>query len=124
MTPATALEHVRSGRPRVLLAPSQWKAVQRYSKSQSALSSSCPATADEVLITEVGLEGYICSSHENDNSRLELAPVQKATRAMPMIAKLSCHFTSLKDSGSLGPISWRQQRLVHVSAYIKVMCVL
>ncbi|KAK4790974.1 hypothetical protein SAY86_031387 [Trapa natans] len=101
MTPAAALEYVRSIRPRVLLAPSQWKAVQRYSKSQSAPS------ADEVLITEADLEGYICSSHENDNSSLELSLGRKATRAMPMIARLSCLFTSLKDSGSLGPISWR-----------------
>ncbi|KAK4781214.1 hypothetical protein SAY87_017320 [Trapa incisa] len=107
MTPAAALEYVRAIRPRVLLAPSQWKAVQRYSKSQSAPSSSCVATADEVLITEADLEGYICSSHENYNSSLELSLGRKATRAMPMIARLSCLFTSLKDSGSLGPISWR-----------------
>ncbi|PKI49096.1 hypothetical protein CRG98_030548, partial [Punica granatum] len=82
-------------------------AVQKYSKSQLSPTSSCSAPADAVLITKADLEGYVCSSDGNNNSGMELALVPNATKAMPMIARLSCLFMYLKDSGSLGPISWR-----------------
>ncbi|XP_072967331.1 phosphatidylglycerophosphate phosphatase PTPMT2-like [Typha angustifolia] len=64
MTPESALEYVRSKRPRVLLAPSQWQAVQEYSKRKldypAILSPrpTCSLTGDEVLITAADLEGY------------------------------------------------------------------
>ncbi|WOL14615.1 dual specificity protein phosphatase DSP8 [Canna indica] len=73
MTPMGALEYVRSRRPRVLLAPSQWQAVQEYSKHKlefPALQSPKPAyslTEDEVLITEDDLEGY---SVEDDRDQM------------------------------------------------------
>ncbi|XP_042411636.1 phosphatidylglycerophosphate phosphatase PTPMT2-like [Zingiber officinale] len=80
MTPMAALEYVRSRRPRVLLAPSQWQAVEAYNKNKlefPAIRSPKPKhlhTADvgtislmdsprsplkeEYLITEEDLEGY------------------------------------------------------------------
>ncbi|PKU66972.1 putative dual specificity protein phosphatase DSP8 [Dendrobium catenatum] len=68
MTPADALEYVRLRRPRVLLAPSQWQAVQEYYSKrrsefpakQSCSQKSWPA-GDTVLITEADLEGYATS---------------------------------------------------------------
>ncbi|KAJ9547902.1 hypothetical protein OSB04_020445, partial [Centaurea solstitialis] len=90
MTPASALEYVRSRRPRVLLAPSQWKAVQEYKQWRLAASSSSRSSSgDAVLITKADLEGY----HTPSSSQLALIP-----RSRPMIAKLSCLFASLKVS--------------------------
>lgn len=83
------------------------QAVQKYSLSQSTLASSTSTSADAVLITKADLEGYVCSSDGNDNSGFELALIPKATKVMPVIARLSCLFMSLKDSGGLGPILWR-----------------
>lgn len=90
-----------------LLLMTDGQAVQKYSQRQSTPASSTSTSVDEVLITKADLEGYICSGNENDNSGMVLTLVPKATRAMPMIAKLSCLFMSLKDSGGLGPILWR-----------------
>ncbi|KAF6159019.1 hypothetical protein GIB67_022174 [Kingdonia uniflora] len=92
MTPAAALEYVRSRRPRVLLAPSQWKAVQEYAKRRQNLITNFPS-GDEVLITKADLEGYHSSSC-NDH---------KAIRARPMVAKLSCFLAYLKVSGVCSP---------------------
>ncbi|KAL1356543.1 hypothetical protein HN51_008546 [Arachis hypogaea] len=103
MTPAAAMEYVRSRRPRVLLAPSQWKAVQKYSKHRAASLPYSPS-ADAVLITKDDLEGY----HSTCHAGMELAIVPKVTKkTMPMIARLSCLFTSLKVSGSSVPTSRR-----------------
>ncbi|KAD4180227.1 hypothetical protein E3N88_28818 [Mikania micrantha] len=55
MTPASALEYVQSRRPRVLLAPSQWKVIQEY--KQWRLASTATPSADAVLITKADLEG-------------------------------------------------------------------
>ncbi|XP_071696444.1 phosphatidylglycerophosphate phosphatase PTPMT2-like [Rutidosis leptorrhynchoides] len=98
MTPASALEYVRSIRPRVLLAPSQWKAVQEYKHWRSVLKSP-PSSGDAVLITKADLEGYHSPSKGN-----ELALVPRVGRTSPVIAKLSCLFASLKVS-SIGPVS-------------------
>ncbi|PHT73522.1 putative dual specificity protein phosphatase DSP8 [Capsicum annuum] len=109
MTPAAALEFVRSRRPRVLLAPSQWKvkhiffveqAVQEF-KQQRAASS--PLSSDAVLITKADLEGYHSSS--DDSRGKELALVPRIARTQPMIARLSCLFASLKVSGVYGPVT-------------------
>ncbi|RWW29748.1 hypothetical protein GW17_00005716 [Ensete ventricosum] len=72
MTPVAALEYVRSRRPRVLLAPSQWQAVQEYSRRKLEFPAiQCPKptyslTGDEVLITAHDLEGY---SAEDDKGQ-------------------------------------------------------
>lgn len=100
MTPAAALEFVRSRRPRVLLAPSQWKAVQEF-KQQRVASS--PLSSDAVLITKADLEGYHSSS--DDIRGKELALVPRRARTQPMIARLSCLFASLKVSGGYGPVT-------------------
>ncbi|XP_071721499.1 phosphatidylglycerophosphate phosphatase PTPMT2-like [Rutidosis leptorrhynchoides] len=100
MTPASALEYVRSRRPRVLLAPSQWKAVQEYKHWRSVSNTSPASSGDAVLITKADLEGYHCPSQGN-----ELALVPRVARAGPMIAKLSCLFASLKVSSVSGPLS-------------------
>lgn len=102
MTPSAALEYVRSRRPRVLLAPSQWKAVQEYS-SCSRATIACSPSGDAVLITKDDLEGYH-GSYDN-NARKQLAMVPKMVKSSPMIARLSCLFASLKVSG--GPVTRR-----------------
>ncbi|KAK8948805.1 putative dual specificity protein phosphatase DSP8 [Platanthera zijinensis] len=76
MTPVDALEYVRSRRPRVLLAPSQWQAVQEYSKRKSefpALQNSAQRSLslnDSILVTGADLEGYVtnevCISDQMD----------------------------------------------------------
>ncbi|KAJ4958369.1 hypothetical protein NE237_025480 [Protea cynaroides] len=97
MTPAAALEYVRSRRPRVLLAPCQWKAVQEYGKRHRDFSVHSPV-GDEVLITKADLEGY--QGARNDASGKELISSCRATRGRPMIARLCCSlFASLKVSG-------------------------
>ncbi|KAI4350769.1 hypothetical protein L6164_005188 [Bauhinia variegata] len=104
MTPAAALEYVRSRRPRVLLAPSQWEAVQEYSKRRASPTPYSPS-GDAVLITKADLEGY----HSAYDSAVELAIVPKVqkTKTKPMIARLSCLFASLKVSGSGVPVNRR-----------------
>ncbi|KAL8102496.1 phosphatidylglycerophosphate phosphatase PTPMT2-like [Apium graveolens] len=102
MTPAAALEYVRSKRPRVLLAPSQWKAVQEY--KQHRLASTCQSpSVDAVLITKADLEGYHSSCDIVVGK--ELAIINRVTRSRPMIAKLSCLFASLKVSGGYTPVT-------------------
>ncbi|XP_020575234.1 putative dual specificity protein phosphatase DSP8 [Phalaenopsis equestris] len=61
MTPTDAFEHVRSKRPRVLLAPSQWQAVQEFGKRKTQfppLSRKCSTASDAILITEADIQGY------------------------------------------------------------------
>ncbi|KAF8036407.1 hypothetical protein BT93_C2196 [Corymbia citriodora subsp. variegata] len=106
MTPAAALEYVRSRRPRVLLAPAQWKAVQEYSKDQRMMAVCSPSgSGDTVYITKADLEGYQCTSEDNFGKVLAIIP--KVTRSRPMIAKLSCLFASLKVSGGIGSVPRR-----------------
>nr|GMC92540.1 putative dual specificity protein phosphatase DSP8 [Ipomoea batatas] len=102
MTPADALEYVRSVRPRVLLAPSQWKAVLEF-KQWRAASTTAFSPADAVLITRADLEGY--HSSPDDYSGRQLAVVPRMARTSPMIAKLSCLFATLKVSGVYGPVN-------------------
>ncbi|PIA64577.1 hypothetical protein AQUCO_00100212v1 [Aquilegia coerulea] len=109
MTPVAALEYVRSIRPRVLLAPSQWKAVQEFGKRRPSLTGSS-FSADEVLITKADLEGY----HSTFDVAKEVKAVAKTIRAKPMIAKLTCLFAALKVSGSNTPVA---NRLPQIRAY-------
>ncbi|KAL6974489.1 Phosphatidylglycerophosphate phosphatase ptpmt2 [Sarracenia purpurea var. burkii] len=102
MSPAAALEYVRSKRPRVLLAPSQWKAVQEYQQRQLASIARSPSV-DAVLITKADLEGYQSSCDGDDGSK-KLVIVPTVSRARPMMARLSCLFASLRVSGGCGPI--------------------
>lgn len=105
MTPAGALEYVQSRRPRVLLAPSQWKAVMEYSRHRQPTHS---PTADAVMITKADLEGYH-NTFDNITGK-ELVVMPRMVRARPMIArlsKLSCLFASLKVSGVSGPVNGR-----------------
>lgn len=110
MTPAAALEYVRSKRPRVLLAPSQWQAVQNFSKCKLEIPAvksctlTCSPTGDAVLITEADLEGYgSCEDAGKDLSILS----QSIVRARPMMARLSCLFASLKVSGGRPQVATR-----------------
>lgn len=103
MTPTSALEYVRSIRPRVLLAPSQWKAVQDYKHWRSASTATPSSSGDAVLITKADLEGYHSPSQGRE---LALVPRVAITRR-PMIAKLSCLFASLKVSGVYTPINMK-----------------
>ncbi|WOL20544.1 dual specificity protein phosphatase DSP8 [Canna indica] len=64
MTPVAALDYVRTRRPRILLAPSQWRAVQEYSQHKldfpaiKSTSSNYLLAGDEVFVSETDLEGY------------------------------------------------------------------
>ncbi|CAN0901425.1 Phosphatidylglycerophosphate phosphatase PTPMT2 [Linum grandiflorum] len=105
MTPAAALDYVRSRRPRVLLAPSQWEAVQEFSRRQMSSTTLSPP-GDEVLITKADLEGYHSPTNYSTTGG-EMAVVQRRMKSKPMIAKLSCLFASLKVSGVSGPVTGR-----------------
>ncbi|XP_065024032.1 phosphatidylglycerophosphate phosphatase PTPMT2-like [Musa acuminata AAA Group] len=89
MTPTAALEYVQSIRPRVLLAPSQWKAVQQYSQCKLEFPairsprSTDLLTGDEVLISEVDLEGYNVGEDTKDLSISSC----KMAEASPTIVK-------------------------------------
>lgn len=101
MTPAAALDYVRCRRPRVLLAPSQWKAVQEYKQRQPS-TLTCSPPGDAVLITKADLEGYYgtCS---DDKKEVAIIPTVVKTRLM--ISRLSCLFASLKVSGVHRPVT-------------------
>ncbi|CAI9100480.1 OLC1v1037594C1 [Oldenlandia corymbosa var. corymbosa] len=101
MTPVSALEYVRSRRPRVLLAPSQWKAVLEF-KQWRMHSASLSPCRDVVLITKADLEGY--QSPCRDTSK-KIVIVPRRTRTKPMIARLTCFFAALKVSGGSGPLT-------------------
>ncbi|XP_071737270.1 phosphatidylglycerophosphate phosphatase PTPMT2-like [Rutidosis leptorrhynchoides] len=103
MTPVSALEYVRSRRPRVLLAPSQWKAVQEYKQWRLASIATSLPSGDGVMITKDDLEGY----HSPSSQGKQLALVPRVARTRPMIAKLSCLFASLKVSGVCTPINMK-----------------
>ncbi|CAK9184900.1 unnamed protein product, partial [Ilex paraguariensis] len=102
MTPAAALEYVLSRRPRVLLASSQWKAVQEFWWQRLA-PTPLSLSGDAVLITKADLEGY--HSPCGSDSSKELVSVPRVARTRPMIARLSCLFASLRVSGGFGPVS-------------------
>lgn len=112
MTPADALEYVRSRRPRVLLARSQWKVVQEYGKrysncgaGESKTPSSSP-TIDAVLITEADLEGYYGTTQDNACKELGIS-CRRAVQARPMKARLSLLFASLKVSSGCCTVAGR-----------------
>ncbi|KAL2511506.1 putative dual specificity protein phosphatase DSP8 [Abeliophyllum distichum] len=114
MTPEAAYEYVRSIRPRVLLASSQWKAVQDYyrrlkkPRSDICMDSSLSRTLgvagkvyleafddnSVVLITESDLDGYEESDDSHVLSKNILADVNLACRvqfaSQAAIARLSC----------------------------------
>ncbi|KAI3754223.1 hypothetical protein L1987_54002 [Smallanthus sonchifolius] len=102
MTPASALEYVRSRRPRVLLAPSQWKVINEYKNWRLASTTTPSPSVDAVLITKADLEGYNSPSQDK-----ELALVPRVVKASLMMSRLSCLFSTLKVSGSCAPINMK-----------------
>ncbi|CAA0820398.1 Putative dual specificity protein phosphatase DSP8 [Striga hermonthica] len=124
MTPEAAYEHVRSIRPRVLLASSQWQAVQDYFNGLNK-----PYNADNLLIktldfptevveqddfddnslvviTESDLDGYEENSHgSNISGKNMLSEGNLACKAhfasQAAISRLSCLWVK-KLSGSVG----------------------
>ncbi|KAE8705870.1 putative dual specificity protein phosphatase DSP8 [Hibiscus syriacus] len=106
MTPAGALEYVRSRRPRVLLAPSQWKAVVEYSMRRQLASTIHSPSADAVMITKADLEGYH-STFDNITTGKELVILPRMVSSSPMITRLSCLLAPFKVSGVFGPVSGR-----------------
>ncbi|RZR91577.1 hypothetical protein BHM03_00019712, partial [Ensete ventricosum] len=111
MTPTAALEYVRSRRPRVLLAPSQWKAVQQYSQCKlefPAIRSPSPIGGDEVLVTEADLEGYetfmiACEDRSLSSNVTAIVPA----RTRMVMRRLCCICTSLKSSTGGQPVASR-----------------
>ncbi|KAM7275535.1 hypothetical protein ACFE04_017401 [Oxalis oulophora] len=98
MTPTAALEYVRSRRPRVLLAPIQWRAVREYSMLRQTTTTVCSPSRDAVLITKADLEGYTSK---------ELAIIPRRPKPKPMMSMLTCLFASLKVSGVSRPPTGR-----------------
>lgn len=96
MTPAAALEYVRSRRSRVLLAPSQWRAVEDFSKMVKSSTLLFPA-GDAVLITEADLEGY--DTGMVASKELSIITSRRFGLAMPVVARLSCLLSALRPTG-------------------------
>lgn len=88
MTPTDALEHVRSRRPRVLLAPSQWQAVLEYDKRRSEFPAlqrckpKCSASSDAILITKADIQGYTGSE---DCSRGQAILLRRLAKLLPAV---------------------------------------
>ncbi|KAI6681909.1 hypothetical protein NL676_035790 [Syzygium grande] len=101
MTPSTALEFVRSRRPRVLLTSSQWKAVQEYSKQRPVTAVSC-SLEDAVTTTDANMEGN-CGISDGHFGR-QKADAPKVRIGSPVITKLSCLCASLGVCGTCGPV--------------------
>ncbi|KAG0492989.1 hypothetical protein HPP92_006059 [Vanilla planifolia] len=84
MTPDDALQYVRSRRPRVLLAPSQWRAVQEYRKhtlefpALKICTQKSSSTGDAILITEADIQGYPNSMNWSKDQAVILHPSAKA----------------------------------------------
>ena len=134
MTPAAALEYVRSRRPRVLLAPVQWrvsKNISSYARTslicyfmsflwcilitvankqavqeykQHRLASTGQSPSADAVLITKADLEGYHSSCDTVSGK-ELAIINRVTRSRPMIAKLSCLFASLKVSGSYTPVT-------------------
>ncbi|CAD6337670.1 unnamed protein product [Miscanthus lutarioriparius] len=97
MTPATAFEHVRSKRARVLLTRLQWKVVQEFSKKNAELpaltsdSATASPARDVVRVTVADLNGNDAPEFLTEDASLSC---HKTTPSRPMIKMLSCLFPS------------------------------
>ncbi|KAJ4748915.1 dual specificity protein phosphatase family protein [Rhynchospora pubera] len=102
MTPEEAFEHVRSIRPRVLLARSQWKAVQDFSRQIKLPSQAVDFFSDDaVLVTKEDLEGYCAASGSSYEDLSIISSSDKVSHIRrPIIAMLACLFTSFRVSGT------------------------
>ncbi|GMH03353.1 hypothetical protein Nepgr_005192 [Nepenthes gracilis] len=95
MTPAAALELIRSKRPRVLLHPSQEKAVQEYYTRGLEISQEFPPSSDTVLVTESHIDGYddICDvgirKDEEIVPKAENVGLPKKSKLSNLLASLS-----------------------------------
>lgn len=67
----------------------------------------CSPSGDVVLITKADLEGYRGNYDGDAGKQLDIVP--KVVKALPMIARLSCIFASLKVSGGFVPEPRRLQ---------------
>uniref|UniRef100_A0A0A9DIN8 Uncharacterized protein n=1 Tax=Arundo donax TaxID=35708 RepID=A0A0A9DIN8_ARUDO len=81
MTPDAALDHVRSIRPRVLLAPLQWQAVNAFSTLTTGLlpiqstNLGCFLEATEACITNTEIYDYHTMEFDVEDSGLPLCQV-------------------------------------------------
>lgn len=106
MTPDAAYEYVKSIRPRVRLAPSQWQAVEDYYYVNRVKKHTNFEPFDDaavVLVAESDLEGYKesfeCGLARN-NILAELSLVCRAQFAsQAAIARLSCLWLRCNDGG-------------------------
>lgn len=110
MTPDYAYEYVKSIRPRVRLAPSQWQAVQDFFYLSKAKKHSKFEPFDDsavVLVAESDLEGYkesFDSGVFRNNILAEFSLVCRAQFAShAAIARLSCLFLRCNDGGQKMP---------------------
>ncbi|KAJ0770005.1 putative phosphoric monoester hydrolase [Helianthus annuus] len=107
MTPDAAYEYVKSIRPRVRLASSQWQAVQDYYYHDRVKKQPNFEPFDDaavVLVAESDLEGYQESFDSgltrNGNILAELSLICRAQFAsQATIARLSCLWLGCNDAG-------------------------
>ncbi|KAK1430370.1 hypothetical protein QVD17_13051 [Tagetes erecta] len=107
MTPGAAYEYVKSIRPRVRLASSQWQAVQDYYNLDRVKKQPNFEVFDDaavVMVTESDLEGYKESFDSgltrSRNILAELSLIYRAQFAsQATIARLSCLWLGCNDEG-------------------------
>ncbi|KAM7256154.1 hypothetical protein ACFE04_011895 [Oxalis oulophora] len=75
---------------------------------QQPTTTTCSSAEDAILITKADLEGYpeTCEDNSSINSN-ELAIFPRSLKPRPMMAMLSCFFTSMKVSGVSTPLTGR-----------------
>ncbi|KAJ8483964.1 hypothetical protein OPV22_016449 [Ensete ventricosum] len=97
MTPLEALEYVRSRRPRVLLAPAQWQAVQEFSRGKLEHSASQSSDmSDGIIVTEDDIKGY---SDVDDNFRRTSSCSARPGREAPPTADDPADSNVVTDAG-------------------------
>ncbi|KAL6845129.1 hypothetical protein ACP4OV_024624 [Aristida adscensionis] len=89
MTPQAALDHVRSIRPRVLLAPSQWNAINLFSTLTTGLhpirssNLGCFLEATAACITNTGIDYNNAMDFDYEDGGLPLCPVMLPRPSSP-----------------------------------------
>ncbi|KAL3537061.1 hypothetical protein ACH5RR_000427 [Cinchona calisaya] len=142
MTPKAAFEHVRSIRPRVLLASSQWQAVQNYYRqvkktenddivmndNSSTRIIGLPAAHDAsvfddgsiVLVTESDLDGYDESQAPCVAGRNVLAKTNLTCRFQFASQAAVTRLSSLWLRSQTRPkVSWKKLRSSMTSSHLK-----
>lgn len=114
MTPDTAYEYVKSIRPRVRLASSQWQAVQDYYQKNKNITNESESKsksefepfddASMVLVKKSDLEGYK-EGYFGNKILAELCRAQFVSHSQAAMARLSCLWVRYHEPCSLNMVS-------------------